>query len=373
MVGGGPAGAATAIALAQLGHRPLVLEAAAGPSWKVGECLPPSAAPVLDRLGLTRRLPDAGLPSYGNRSVWGATDAVERDFLFGTHGVGWRLDRARFEQELAATASEAGVDWRWGSRLVGCSRSRSQGWDLRVVGDDGPTVHRADVVVDASGRAARVARLLGVRRVRYDHLVGALIYARTRDVSEVRDPVAGVDSSTLVEAVSDGWWYSLSLPGDRLVVGFMTDADLLASTGARRPDGLRALLEEAPVTRKRVLAAGVDLSREQVVLRPAHTARLTSVAGPDWLAVGDAAIAFDPLASYGIAAALGEGYHAAESIAARLAGRADALSDHARLVDRTLARYLIMCRDRYACERRWPEAEFWRRRSVRSGPAQRAV
>ena len=166
----------------------------------------------------------------------------------------------------------------------------------------------------------------------------------------------------MVEAVSDGWWYSLFLPGRRLVAAFMTDADLLDSTGARRADGLRALLDQAPATASRVLAADATLDWSQVRIRPAHTGRLETVAGPDWLAVGDAAVAFDPLASYGIAAALGEGFYAAAAVADHLGGRRDSLLDHARLIDRTLAQYLVLCHDRYGLEQRWPDAEFWRRR-----------
>jgi flavin-dependent dehydrogenase len=322
---------------------------------------------VLEQLGLLSGLERAGLPSHGNRAVWGVTEAVEQDFVFGPAGSGWRIDRVRFEQELAAAAVAAGADWRTGARVVGCTRG-PRGWSLQIADDGGSRTEEADVVVDASGRAARVARLLGVRRVRYDRLVGVLAYGSTgtgstRD-SSVGDGIdaASQDSTTLVEAVADGWWYSLLLPDHRLVVAFMTDADLLDSTGARRADGLRALLERAPATASRVQAAEASLEWSQARIRPAHTGRLEAVAGADWLAVGDAAVAFDPLASYGIAAALGEGFYAAAAVADHLGGRRDALLDHVRLIDRTLAPYLVLCHDRYALEQRWPDAEFWRRR-----------
>lgn len=360
VVGGGPAGAATAISLVRLGLRPILIEAASGPAAKVGESIPPSANPVLDHLGLTHRMSRAALPSYANRSVWGSTVPVEQDFVFGTTGTGWRVDRARFEEELASAALQAGVDWRYGTRLVGCSRREPRGWTLRLVDRTGPHTLRAEVVVDASGRAARVARLLGVRRVRYDRLVGVIAYG---DASP--DRADRCDSAVLVEAVAEGWWYSLALPGDRLVVAFMTDADLLDTARARRAGVLHSLLDGAPVTRARVLAAGADLTRSPAVVRPAHSARLTAVTGPGWLAVGDAAVAFDPLASYGIAAALGEGFHAAAAVADHLAGRREALLDHARLLDRTLAQYLVLAHDRYALEQRWPASAFWRRRHRR--------
>lgn len=358
MVGGGPAGAAAAIALAQAGVSAVVLEAASETWAKVGESLPPSANPALDRLGLTDVVSRCGLPSYGNRSVWGSVEPVDTDFVFGTAGSGWRVDRALFEAEAALVAIAAGADWRYGARVVGCVRGELGGWKLQVADGAGARSLHADVVVDGSGRAARVARLMGARRVRYDRLVGAVAYGPVRSGVDVSD----LDSTTLVEAVPQGWWYSMFLPGQQLVVGFMTDADLLDERGARTSLGLGQLLEAAPQTAARVSSAGGFVGWPEPHIRPAHTSRLTEVTGPDWLAVGDAAITYDPLTSYGITAALGHGIYAAAAVVEHLAGRPDALPGHTRLIDGAFARYLGLLHDRYAVEQRWPDAPFWQRR-----------
>jgi flavin-dependent dehydrogenase len=78
--------------------------------------------------------------------------------------------------------------------------------------------------------------------------------------------------------------------------------------------------------------------------------------------VGDAAVAHDPLASYGISSALGAGLYAAAAVADYLGGRRDALRAYAQLIDRAFARYLLMHHDRYLAEQRWPDEPFWRRR-----------
>ena len=179
--------------------------------------------------------------------------------------------------------------------------------------DGGSRTEEADLVVDASGRAARVARLIGVRRVRYDRLVAwwrtdrGAFHLRPTD----RRPI---DSTTLVEAVPDGWWYSMFLPGHRLVVAFMTDADLLVAPGPAA-DGLRALLDEAPATRTRV-DRRVD-GRSADPTRPHRTATRSSVR-TGWRSATPRP--YDPLASYGIAAALGQGFYAAAAVAEHLAG-----------------------------------------------------
>lgn len=359
IVGGGPAGASVALSLARNGLSPVLLEAQDGPRTKVGECLPPSANLLLGQLGLFEGVSRAGLPSHGNRFVWGSTETAERDFIFGTGGTGWQLDRRKFEEELATAAVEAGADWLYGRRLVGCSRDAT-GWKLDVTTRRGTETLLADFVVDASGRAAPLARLLGARRIRYDQLVGVAAYFNSDDGGG-SNSVSVSDTFTLVEAVASGWWYSAWLPGGKLIAAYMTDSDLLNRTAARNAEGWQALLATAEHTGRRVADGGCRRLTAPRVLA-AHTARLSSVAGEGWLAVGDAAVSHDPLASYGITAALGAGFYAATAVADYLEGRREALRAYAHLIDQSFAQYLLMRHDRYLSEQRWPDAPFWRRR-----------
>ena len=189
IVGGGPAGAAIALALARRGISPIVLEAHSAPQMKVGECLPPTINPLLDHFGLTERLRRRGnLRSYGNRFVWGSNSIEERDFILGPTGAGWRLDRATFEDELMQAATEEGARWHYGRRLVACSRERDTRFKLTVKGLDRVEKYRANFVVDATGRSARLAGSLGARRVIYDRLIGVAEPSRAyRAVRSIQD------------------------------------------------------------------------------------------------------------------------------------------------------------------------------------------
>jgi flavin-dependent dehydrogenase len=359
IVGGGPAGAAAALSLARTGLTPVVLEAQPEPELKVGECLPPSVNPLLERLGLVDTVSRVGLPSHGNRYVWGSAEPSERDFIFGAAGVGWQLDRRKFEEELAAAAIQAGTDWRYGRRLVGCSLEEHGGQRLAVKSEKGLEIYRADFVIDASGRAARLARLLGRQRIRYDRLVGVSAYLQRESGGDRR----AEDSRTLVEAAEEGWWYSAPLPGGRLIAAYMTDADLVGLPPSRRQDVWSALLDAAPHTRERIRQGSYRASTAPRILG-AQTSRLSAVVGVAWLAAGDAAVTYDPLTSHGITAALGSGLCAGAAAADYLNGRHRALSEYASLVDRAFAQYLILHHDRYLGERRWPDSIFWRRRHM---------
>jgi flavin-dependent dehydrogenase len=352
IVGGGPAGAAVALALARRGLSPIVLESEPGPTLKVGECLPPNINPLLDHFGLTRRLRQQGnLPSHGNQFAWGSDSIQERDFIFEAAGDGWRLDRQAFERELMCAAAEAGARWRSGRRLIACSRENDR-FELSVKSPRGTETYLTDSIVDATGRSAQLARALGARRFVYDRLIGIASYFQGRDTHAGAEE----DSFTLVEAVASGWWYSSRLPAGKLIAVYMSDGDLVA---ARRADDWVALLNETKHTVQRACKYD-DPTPPRIVA--AHTVRLTRVAGDGWLAVGDSAVSFDPLASHGISMAMGSGFHAASAIVDYLDGRPNALRVYERLIDGAFAHYLLMRHDAYSRERRWPQELFWRRR-----------
>jgi flavin-dependent dehydrogenase len=359
IVGGGPGGATAAIALAGRGLAPIVLEAQTGPMCKIGECLSPGANALLERLGIKERLSrDGHLPSYGNRSVWGSGTPLDHDFLFGTRGPGWHLDRRRFEATMADAARGAGVDWRYGWRLVKCSR-RTGGWDLSVKTPAGFDSLEAEFVVDATGRQARLARQFGAHQIRYDRLTAMAFLLNSQIGGQI------TDSFTLVEAVAGGWWYSAALPDARLMVIYMTDSDLIGHGAGGQAADLFELLDDTDHTRRRVSEGGYRPLKKPRIL-PANSARLSEIGGDRWLAVGDAAMAYDPLSSYGISSAMGAGFYAGSAIADFLEGDPHALTAYTRLIDQTFAQYLIMHCDRYALERRWPDKPFWRRRQRRS-------
>ncbi len=365
IVGGGPAGSATALSLAARAPQLAVvlIEATRYTAPRLGETLPPPARRLLEHLGVWEAFARAGGSEHavqrevwGTSSSWGAAQPRDDDFVFGRGGAGWHLDRAGFDDLLASAAEARGVRLLRGTRLRAAERSSGGGWRLRLASGDsrsepaGATL-AARLVVDATGSAAAFARRRGARLVAADRLVG---FARF-----FADDGAG-DPRTRVEAVADGWWYTAGLPGGRRVAACLTDADL----------GRRLGLADAAVW-SRHLAATMVMRQALAAARPlgpvtvhaAASRRLDPAAGDGWLAVGDAASTFDPLSSAGILKALRSGIFASYA-AADLLTRGDptALARHRRYVDDEFAGYARVRERHYDGERRWPEGEFWRRR-----------
>ncbi|WP_437573450.1 NAD(P)/FAD-dependent oxidoreductase [Sorangium sp. So ce887] len=347
VLGGGPAGASAAIALRRRGIAALVVERAEGPGVRIGEHLAPPTLPLLARLGVLDRVLAGGhRRSAGVRSAWGEPVLRDRDYIFCAEGEGFHLNRAVFDAMLLDAAEAAGARVIRGGHPPPLVRRGPSGWLARIGGKK----LGFSAVVDATGRAASFARAQGARRGACDRLVGVSAFLAPRDAVELED-------TPWIEAVESGWLYSAPLAGDRLVVTLFADTDALAAGGAAALAG--ALLAQSTHTAARI--APFSPAGEWHV-RPACSEASDPIAGPGWLAVGDAATARDPLSSSGIAHALEDAIDAAAAIEAHLGGDLQSFSRYAEARRRAFDDYLSTRTRTYRMEPRFPGSSFWRRR-----------
>jgi flavin-dependent dehydrogenase len=358
VLGGGPAGAATALALKRrdAGLRVALVEKGDYSAFRVGETLPPPTRGLLARLGVWDAFPAcAAVEAYGTRAAWGSARTRESAFIFSPYGRGWHVDRRAFDAWLSAEAERAGAEFFRNMRGDAIHRRQDE-W-IVMLREDGCASGelRARVLVDASGRHSTLARTCGARHLVFDRLVGVAVRCRIDRAGP------GPDTYTLVEACPHGWWYTATLPDGHMVAIFMTDADHLRRTPWRTLEEWRALAADAPLTAER-MACGTAAGAP--VIYPASSQRLDRCAGDGWLAVGDAASTVDPLSSLGVMRALRSGIIAARAIGEHLDGSADALAAHHARLTKEYDDYLRTRAAYYALEQRWPDSPFWRDRHL---------
>jgi flavin-dependent dehydrogenase len=355
ILGGGPAGAAAALTLLRYTARRVVLvEKTDYSQVRVGETVPPSIQPLLTHLGLPELLRAAvHLPAYGTSAAWGSDTLLSRSFLLTGRGDGYHLDRSRFDRSLTdAVAARGGLLLRE-TQVTTCEREGD--WRVRLRSKSGAESElRARFVIDASGQNSILARTTGARLQLYDQLVGIVGFFRLGGQTERTH-------HAVVESCPDGWWYSALLPGAQMVGTFMTDPETLRQAGLLRPDPWLARLEATKQTRAHL--AGAHL-RPSLHVRPAHSHLLVPSSGEGWIAAGDAAAAFDPLASMGIGYAITSGIHAARAANDWLNGDGRLLAHHRVQTVRDYQQYLALRHQFYQLEQRWPAEPFWARRHV---------
>lgn len=364
ILGGGPAGCAAALALRRRGIPDvLLIEADGYAAVRVGESIPPESRLLLERLGLWQGfLAEGHEPCLGSCSVWGGDTPGYNDFLLNPHGTGWHLDRRRFDAFLARKAVAAGVELRDRTRFQGVE-PRGEGFALRLTTAEGPRTVTARFVIDATGSRSQLARSLGATRRLHDRLSYVAAFLE-------RPGSAPLSRLTLLEAVEYGWWYAARLPEGRMAVGVASDPAIVKREALYRQDLWLARLRQTRLLGGEL--AGCEPARDPehsgLLVRTALSFRLDRVRGPGWLAVGDAASSYDPIASQGIYKALLDGLEAADAVAAWLRGEAgapQALDGYQAAVAERFEDYLINRDYFYARERRWPMAPFWAGRRSR--------
>lgn len=356
VVGGGPAGTAAALTLLRnTSLRIGLVERTGYAAWRIGETLPPSVPPLLEYLGAWEsRTAHAHLPAHGTAAVWGNTELATRSFLFSGRGHGWHLDRRRFDAELADRVRD--LNGRLFLQTTVREARWDRGWHVRLGQAGGPvqTCVTARFLIDATGQNAVIARRQGARRLRYDHMMGLIaLYSMPDDVG---------DAATLVESSPAGWWYTAVVPDRRIVVAFMTDADLVRRYRLNGVERWRDLLAVTHHTRRRVQDGQEEGS---IRICRAHSQLLDPVAGEGWVAVGDAAASFDPLASMGVGYALLSGIEGARAVHSALSGDTTSLAGYVASVWRHYEEYLELRYRHYDAEQRWRDQPFWTRRHER--------
>ncbi len=363
ILGAGPAGASCAIALANKGVDRICLIDVKRPSFgtavTIGETIPPDTCNLLDQLGVWPEFLDENHePCFGSYSSWGTETLGFNDFVFNPHGCGWHLDRSRFDGFLLRRAKESGVEVRTGEHLLESELIGEQGYRLCTSPNAAsPHVIETRFVVDATGRNSMFAKRFGSRQLELDSLTFLYGFFESENA-------ASTTRLTLLEAVENGWWYAAGLPRNRLAVAFATDRvhikeDFLGEAGR----WLSRALSTRHLTKR---LEGCEFLSKSLTARTVTSFALDKAAGPNWLAVGDAAACFDPLVAQGIYKAIADGISAAGHLTLALRDGTPFHDEYAESAKKSFNEYLQNRNHFYRLERRWPDSRFWQRRQIRT-------
>jgi flavin-dependent dehydrogenase len=351
ILGGGPAGAAAGIELARNGRAVFILERTRYDYARIGETIAPQATQWLQHLGVLRDFelaPRCVAP--GLVSLWGGDTPTDEPFEFDSYNHGWHVDRVCFDRALAEAARRAGAVVCCGAIPRTCRKSHDERWRVSVDIDGERREIHARWLFDATGRKAWFLRRQGVQPRELDRLIGLLGYV---------GPRASSDQRLFVEARPDGWWYSAPLPGERSIAAFMTDKDLIP-----HGEGALKVFWEEQRASSRLISGLHAKAGAEVRLRvvAANSSWSGAVAGHQWFAIGDAAMAYDPLFGLGIYNALASGCHAARALlhSPKIDGGASA--GYQAWAESSYRDYWDRHARVYGAVTRWSASKFWNRR-----------
>jgi flavin-dependent dehydrogenase len=320
VAGGGPAGSAASAWLSRAGHSVRVFERDRFPRFHIGESLLASVNDVLDAIGASHLVDEAGFPQK-----WGATfmrgdGQAERYADFGiAPGVPrpqtWQVPRATFDHLLLRHAGSCGAEIHEGCRI----------FDV-VFDDDGVTATvqgsggtgdsrqvRAKAIIDASGRGALLSRKFNLR-IDEPRLANLAVFSHYSGVPRNAGRRGG--DIRIVSRDDLGWFWLIPISEDLMSVGIVLPRAAFKALPELSPtELLDRMIAGTPVVAGLLAAA-----RREWPVRVERDFSFGSraYAGDRWLLAGDAGSFLDPVFSTGVAIALESGLEAAQAVDAGL-------------------------------------------------------
>lgn len=346
IIGGGASGYATAIPLARAGIKVLLVDQEKGHIHK-GELLTPKARPLLEELYCWEKfISDNHQECPGIISSWGTSEPVEVDFISNPYGMGWLINKKAMQKMFAAELTSLGGEIVLTNEKVIPENKTTGSWNLGI----GEVMIRATFLVNATGRKSLPSLSKG--KITNDKQVALIRVGKWSPEHK--------DMRLQIEAAENGWGYLSFHPDGQVIHGFVSDSDLIPKGKHSQNTFLTANHAMTPHISKRL--RGFDFSPSSIVV-PANTYLRKQVAGKDWLSVGDAAIATDPLSGQGILKALQGGIRAAKTIIDLKHQSIPNLREYSLDLLKEFERFNLSRISNYQKEQRWSDSPFWSRRS----------
>lgn len=305
VVGGGPAGAATATLLAKGGRDVLVLEKGTFPREKpCGEYYSPGVVDALRRLGALDAVTAASHASPLGMRICTTRASFLLSYPDGAGGNRRALcvPRPIFDCALLDHSRTCGTHVRERTEALGAIVEDGRVVGIRARSPAGEETLRSRFVVAADGRHSTIARSLGLNLpVRWTRRLGlAAHYAGDSKLGRFGEMHAG-----------PGLYCGLTPLGDGLISVGLVGALGAKPTGEPTERFFERRLAELPAA-ARTLSGARRVTPVRGIGPLAR--RVRRVAGPGYLLVGDAAGFFDPFTGEGVFRALRGAELAAETV-----------------------------------------------------------
>lgn len=336
VLGGGPAGGATALGLKKLGYQVTVITQPR--PFKAVEGVSERVLEGLRNAGFQQAL--ANLPAASPRMAsWnGETNSANTERL---------INRSELDRGIGLDLQAAGVTVIDGR--VDRVNPNDDGYAISVKTDADVAVAQlitADFLVEARGRSAPAA---GLKRLRGSETVSLLQYWQG----------APCQPQSAAESFQDGWaWMAAWSDGTRYLQLTFDVASANLPDKSQLIDHCNRILQTLPSAEPFLDSAepsGIIHARTSTPIL------CKEAVGGNWIRVGDAAMAVDPLSGNGIFQALSSALQAPAVINTLLQQperAALAKQFYQQRVDHLFYRFARIGRDFYASEARW-DNPFW--------------
>lgn len=318
---------------------------------ELAETLPPSAMPLLHKIGLLELFTKHSIrKTYGYHSLWGSDRLTTHNFYFhNPYKYGLKIDKCAIIKNLEQTTKTTILAY---DNQLHLNRI-TDGFEIKYQTNTGNKKISTRLIVDATGRSRAVLKKLNIDSVRYDDTLAFTCHLPKKKHPKLKHDV-------FVESFNDGWGLVSGNGECQNVVSIFTNSKSSIYSKVSAYKHWKEILSNTQYLNHFLS----DELTYNVVGKLSNSSKPTQVAGPNWLAIGDAALAFDPLSSHGVSNAIFTALSAAESSQRYFETnnkeeKENTIRTYDESIDTIFQSYLSSKDSLYTNERRWPNSSYW--------------
>ncbi len=315
-------------------------------AFDLAETLPPSALPLLQSIGLLELFEKHSIrKTYGYHSLWGTDRLANHNFYFHhPYKYGLKIDKRNLLADLEQKTGSKNIPYEYLIQL------KKEAGEFQIVYQQNGIKNtlQTPIIVDATGRSRAVLKLLNIPSIDYDGTLSFTCHLARKKHPDLKHDV-------LVESFKEGWGLVSGLKKTQNVISIFTHRESPIFHSVSSFQNWKTILKETKYL-KHFLS---DDSTLKVKGKQANSSRPQKIAGTGWLAIGDAALAFDPLCSHGISNAI----YTAKKAAAAIVRKTD-FTDYDKSLQDIFHTYLKSKEHIYRQEKRWQNEAFWIKQKV---------
>ncbi len=324
IIGGGPAGSASAMWLRAHGIDCVIIEKARFPRYHIGESTTGECGNCIRALGLEEEMNRRKFPVKRAAAIFGAggikwalaVASRDKDWNLFTQNT-WQVRRDEFDKMLLDTAIARGAGFIHGQVTQPVIDDDGAICGLTVRAADGGTIDiQSEMVLDCSGQHTYFANI-GVTGPKFVGNYDKQMAIFSRVAGTIRDDTQG--DTLLFYQKKFHWAFFIPLTDEIVSVGVITPAAYYKEKAESKTDFLKRELHELnPELKRRVPNTQLLEPVRSIANYSYQTHRFT---GKGFICVGDAHRFIDPIYSFGLCVSLKEAQAAAEAVKDYLNGK----------------------------------------------------
>ncbi len=289
IIGKGISGILLSVLLKQKGINSIILDKGHKNALPLSETIPPSTLTLLNQLGLLAIFEETSSKTYGYQSKWNSETILDQNFFNNsTYKYGLKLNKQLLLKQLETLITKNIITYD-----VIKDINLNQKTPLLTIKDKtkNDTIE-SNIIIDATGRNRILLKQIGIPSIDYDDTFAFICYVPKNEQY--------VKYGFFTETFDNGWGTVSNLNETTRIITLYVSKSNMHSNSFKLYKNWHQMLSNTQILKKCLPNEGFF----KVMGKKANSSKPLHIAGKNWLAIGDAAIAFDPVSSHGISNAI---------------------------------------------------------------------